>query len=89
MKTDKTASLFEKKIESAFSFLVITFIYKVEYFHFSLQEISRAMAGAGNRVLSGTDRALDLLRSLPRLSLGNMKSNPKAYKQVYVALKRK
>ena len=40
------------------------------------------MAGAGNRVLAGADRALDLLRSLPRLSLANL-SNPNATKQVH------
>jgi hypothetical protein len=44
------------------------------------------MAGAGNRVLAGADRALDLLRSLPRLSLGNLKSNPKAFQQVHLYL---
>lgn len=36
----------------------------------------------GNRVLAGTDRALDLLRELPRLSLSNIRSNPKAFKRV-------
>lgn len=44
------------------------------------------MAGAGNRVLAGADRALDLLRSLPRLSLGNLKSNPKAFQQVHLSM---
>jgi len=33
----------------------------------------------GNRVVGGADKALDLLRTLPRVSLGNLKSNPRAF----------
>lgn len=35
----------------------------------------------GNRVVGGADKALDLLRTLPRVSLGNLKSNPKAFQK--------
>nr|CAG4643432.1 EOG090X0BG9 [Ilyocryptus agilis] len=37
------------------------------------------MAG-GQRIIAGADRALDLLRSLPRLGLNNLKTNPRAFK---------
>nr|CAG4648823.1 EOG090X0BG9 [Polyphemus pediculus] len=36
-------------------------------------------SGIGNRVTAGAEKALVLLRSLPRISLGNLKSNPKAF----------
>nr|CAG4649600.1 EOG090X0BG9 [Scapholeberis mucronata] len=39
------------------------------------------MAGTGNRIVAGTDRALEMLRSLPRIALNNIKSNPKAFAQ--------
>lgn len=38
----------------------------------------------GNRVVGGADKALDLLRTLPRVSLGNLKSNPKAFQKVII-----
>nr|CAG4635000.1 EOG090X0BG9 [Alona affinis] len=37
------------------------------------------MSGSGGRVVAGTEKALDLLRSLPRLALNNLKNNPKAF----------
>lgn len=38
----------------------------------------------GNRAVGGADKALDLLRTLPRVSLGNLKSNPQAFKKVLI-----
>ena len=35
------------------------------------------MAGAGKHVIAGTERALEMLRSLPRLALDNIKGDKK------------
>nr|CAG4641957.1 EOG090X0BG9 [Eurycercus lamellatus] len=39
------------------------------------------MSGSRSRVLAGTEKALDMLRTLPRLSLANLKDNPGANKK--------
>ena len=36
----------------------------------------------GQRVVAGAEKALTMLGELPRISLANLKSNPKAFKQV-------
>ena len=39
--------------------------------------------GTGQRVVAGAEKALEMLRELPRISLANLRSNPGAKKQVY------
>ena len=40
------------------------------------------MAGGAGRVVAGAEKALEMLRELPRISLANLRSNPGAMKQV-------
>lgn len=40
------------------------------------------MAGNGQKIIAGTEKALELLRDLPRISLSNIRSNPKAFPKV-------
>lgn len=40
------------------------------------------MAGSGRQAITGTEKALEMLRTLPRFSLANIKDNPKAFKRV-------
>jgi len=41
------------------------------------------MAGSGRQILAGTEKALDLLRSIPRVALNNLKNPPRAFAKVF------
>ena len=38
---------------------------------------------ASSRNFAGIDKALEMLRNLPRVTIGNLKSNPGAFKKVW------
>lgn len=53
-------------------------LYKINFLYRNI----KSMAGSGQRIVAGREKALELLRELPRISLANLKSNPKAFPHV-------